>query len=283
MRYQVDAEGRAGLRAAPVARDRARSRPAAARSLISAAPAVTGRTWPPDTELLAVAADRPHPAGRRAAGAGAAPRSPSTPPAATGGWPRTGSGRCHPGRRRHPGRGGHRRPAPRAGERAFDLYCGVGLFAGALVDAGVRVWGVEWSRPADRARPPQRGRGARFTAGQVERVASVRCRSAPTWSSSTRPGPAPARTSSTQIIARRPRAIAYVACDPAALARDLRRGADGGYRLTSIRGVRPVPDDPPPRSGRDPASARAPTVKTPRDDLEAGRWPGARAARRLAA
>ena len=58
---------------------------------------------------------------------------------------------------------------PEPGERAFDLYCGVGLFAGALVDAGVRTWGIEWSRPAivhARRNVP----GARFTAGKVERV-----------------------------------------------------------------------------------------------------------------
>jgi tRNA/tmRNA/rRNA uracil-C5-methylase (TrmA/RlmC/RlmD family) len=38
-----------------------------------------------------------------------------------------------------------------------------------------------------------------------------------------------------QIVDRAPRAVAYVACDPAALARDLATFADLGYRLTSLR------------------------------------------------
>ena len=42
---------------------------------------------------------------------------------------------------------------PEPGERAFDLYCGVGLFAGALADAGCRVWGVEAEPDGRRARP----------------------------------------------------------------------------------------------------------------------------------
>jgi tRNA/tmRNA/rRNA uracil-C5-methylase (TrmA/RlmC/RlmD family) len=44
------------------------------------------------------------------------------------------------------------------------------------------------------------------------------------------------RTVVEQVADRAPRAIAYVACDPAALARDLATFADLGYRLTSLRG-----------------------------------------------
>ncbi len=122
---------------------------------------------------------------------------------------------------------------PEPGERAFDLYCGVGLFTGALVDAGVRTWGVEWDR---RAITYARGNvpGAKFTAGKVERV----LRTLPKRTDLVVLDPP--RTGAGKdvvdaVVARRPRAIAYVACDPAALARDLARAARGGYRPTSIR------------------------------------------------
>jgi tRNA/tmRNA/rRNA uracil-C5-methylase (TrmA/RlmC/RlmD family) len=38
-----------------------------------------------------------------------------------------------------------------------------------------------------------------------------------------------------QIVARTPRAVAYIACDPAALARDVATFAGHGYRLERLR------------------------------------------------
>ncbi len=122
---------------------------------------------------------------------------------------------------------------PQPGERAFDLYCGVGVFAGALIDAGCRVWGVEGNRAAidlARANVPR----ARFQAGTVDRTLSRL------------PGRAdlvvldPPRTGAGRAVmdavARlRPRAVAYVACDPAALARDLGFARERGLEASSIR------------------------------------------------
>lgn len=123
--------------------------------------------------------------------------------------------------------------APQQGERAFDLYCGVGLFAGALVDAGVQVWGVEIDKRAvglAGANVPQ----GRFTAGKVDRVIRRMPRSTDLVVLD------PPRTGAGKdvvdaVAARRPRAIAYVACDPAALARDLGRLRKQGYKLASLR------------------------------------------------
>ena len=49
-----------------------------------------------------------------------------------------------------------------------------------------------------------------------------------------RPGRGPA-VGWSSIVARRPRVVAYVACDPAALARDVAVFAEHGYDLAALR------------------------------------------------
>ena len=125
---------------------------------------------------------------------------------------------------------------PRAGDRCLDLYAGVGLFAHALaLGAGAdNVVAVESDQRAVAA-AAENVPGVEVVCSRVER-----------WLSRTR-GPAdvvvldPPRRGAgravTEAIARRhPRAVAYVACDPAALARDVATFASSGYRLTGLRG-----------------------------------------------
>ncbi|MFX4270877.1 class I SAM-dependent RNA methyltransferase [Propionibacteriaceae bacterium Y1685] len=123
--------------------------------------------------------------------------------------------------------------APQAGERALDLYCGVGLFAGALHDRGVRVHGVEGGRRAvelARRNVP----GARFTVGRVERTMRTLAKRADLVVLDP-PRKGAGRAVMREVLARRPRAIAYVACDPAALARDLRTATDAGWQVSELR------------------------------------------------
>jgi tRNA/tmRNA/rRNA uracil-C5-methylase (TrmA/RlmC/RlmD family) len=122
---------------------------------------------------------------------------------------------------------------PRQGETAWDLYCGVGLFAGPLVDAGVSVRGVEMSRGAVRE-ASRNVPEARFEAGRVEqvvrrwpnRVDLVVCDP---------PRTGLGKVVVEQVVRRRPRRIAYVACDPAALGRDVGTFAAAGYHVRSLR------------------------------------------------
>ncbi|HEY9290432.1 MAG TPA: methyltransferase domain-containing protein, partial [Microlunatus sp.] len=133
--------------------------------------------------------------------------------------------------------------APSAGETAFDLYCGVGLFTGALIDAGCRVIGVESSRRAiqdARRNLADAASRARFVAARVDRaLRQPRGKGSLPRSTSLvvldPPRTGAGRAVVDQIAARQPRAIAYVACDPAALARDLGYFAQHGYRLESLR------------------------------------------------
>ena len=128
--------------------------------------------------------------------------------------------------------------APRPGERAVDLYAGVGLFTAALA-GGVgptgHVLAVESHEVA-----VDDGLG---NLGDLHQVSVLRERvdralvDAPTADLVVLDPP---RTGAKRdvvaaIAALGPRAVAYVACDPAALARDVACFAEQGYGLESLR------------------------------------------------
>ncbi len=129
---------------------------------------------------------------------------------------------------------------PQWGESALDLYCGVGLFAGALaerVGEEGAVLGIESGKQAVN--------DARHNLAALEHV-RIECDKVETLL------PRTGITSTDLIVLDPPRAgagrdtvahlsslearrIAYVACDPAALARDLAFFREGGYRPVSLR------------------------------------------------
>lgn len=129
---------------------------------------------------------------------------------------------------------------PRPGETALDLYAGAGLFAGVLavaVGRQGRVVAVE-SDPvavadaaANLADLPwvtvRRGRVDPALLDELDLAADLVVLDPP------RAGAGPAVIAA--LLRRRPRAVGYVACDPAALARDVRAAAAAGYRLAAIR------------------------------------------------
>lgn len=122
---------------------------------------------------------------------------------------------------------------PRPDDIAFDLYCGVGLFAGALVDLGCQVWGVEGSADAVEHARVNVSEGATFLAAPVERGLARLPQDVDLVVLD------PPRTGAgadvmAAVLARNPRRIAYVACDPAALGRDLGLVRDE-YRVDSVR------------------------------------------------
>ncbi|MEU7027706.1 TRAM domain-containing protein [Streptomyces sp. NPDC046275] len=129
---------------------------------------------------------------------------------------------------------------PRKGETALDLYCGVGLFAGALADRlgeNGAVLGIESGK---RAVEDARHNLADFPRVRIEqgKVESVLPRTGITEVDLIVLDPPRAGAGKqtvhhlTDLGARR---IAYVACDPAALARDLAYFRDGGYRVRTLR------------------------------------------------
>jgi tRNA/tmRNA/rRNA uracil-C5-methylase (TrmA/RlmC/RlmD family) len=129
---------------------------------------------------------------------------------------------------------------PQPGDRVVDLYAGVGLFAALL---GERVGG-NGSVLALEGDARACADAARNTADQPHVKVRTAAIDAATVSAKVGrpdlvvldPPRAGAGTAvSRAIVGLAPRRVAYVACDPATFARDLRVFLDAGWQLTSLR------------------------------------------------
>ena len=141
---------------------------------------------------------------------------------------------------------------PRPGERAVDLYCGVGLFTAALalrVGETGNVLGVE-SDPrvaADARRNLHDLPQVVLETGRVERVLPRLAEPAQGgtgggWGRADvvvldPPRAGAGRAVLDAVLGMRPRVVVYVACDPASLARDVATAATRGYRLAGLRAL----------------------------------------------
>jgi 23S rRNA (uracil1939-C5)-methyltransferase len=127
-----------------------------------------------------------------------------------------------------------------SGESALDLYSGVGLFTLPLSRQFGRVLAVE-------ANP----RAVRFARRNLQDAglsnARVITATVTDWFRSGSTGPAdfvlldPPRAGAESAVIKgildlQPRAISYVSCDPATLARDLKKLLAGGYLIEAVRG-----------------------------------------------
>jgi len=132
--------------------------------------------------------------------------------------------------------------APQPGERAMDLYAGVGLFALALADAmgpTGAVLAVESDAHTIRdAKVNLRLHSEiELRRGKVDRVLKPLVRQGIHADLVVLDPPRTGAGKSVikDIAAMGPRAVAYVACDPAALARDVAYARDAGYGIRSLR------------------------------------------------
>ncbi|MGZ4478719.1 MAG: class I SAM-dependent RNA methyltransferase [Nocardioidaceae bacterium] len=244
VQYAVDRSGRAGLRKhrshAVVPVDRCRIAHAAL-------PPVTDQTWPDADSVEAIAsstqetlrlvsageelfADGPERLHERAAGRTFAV---------------TGSGfwQVHPGAANALVAAVLSGLAPAAGERAVDLYAGVGLFTAVLASAvgpTGSVVGVESDAQAvadallnlddlPQAAMVEDRVDRALRRGTVGERADVVVLDPPRTGAK--------REVVERVAALQPRAVAYVACEPAALARDVAIFAEQGYRLASVRAL----------------------------------------------
>ncbi|MFC9293573.1 class I SAM-dependent RNA methyltransferase [Streptomyces sp. NPDC057011] len=129
---------------------------------------------------------------------------------------------------------------PRKGEMALDLYCGVGIFAGALAerlgDTGA-VLGIETTKRAveDARHNLADFSRVRIEQGKVEQILPKTGITECDLVVLDPPRAGAGKQTVRHIAGLSARRIAYVACDPAALARDLGYFKENGYKVRTLR------------------------------------------------
>ena len=126
------------------------------------------------------------------------------------------------------------------GERVLDLYSGAGNFALPVARRGARVRGVERDPVAAAAGRENAGRlGLDDATFETAPVADAVGRMAPGTADAVilDPPRAGAADAIAALAALRARRIVYVSCDPATLARDVRRLAAHGYRVARAQPI----------------------------------------------
>ncbi|MFC5145897.1 class I SAM-dependent RNA methyltransferase [Streptomyces aureoversilis] len=129
---------------------------------------------------------------------------------------------------------------PRKGDMALDLYCGVGLFAGALgerIGEKGAVLGIESGKRAveDARHNLQDLDRVRIEQGKVEQVLPRTGIKEADIIVLDPPRAGAGKQTVHHLASLGARRIAYVACDPAALARDLNYFAEAGYKPVKLR------------------------------------------------
>ncbi|MCX4783478.1 class I SAM-dependent RNA methyltransferase [Streptomyces sp. NBC_01264] len=129
---------------------------------------------------------------------------------------------------------------PRKGEMALDLYCGVGIFAGALAERLGETGAVLGIESTKRAVEDARHNltdfpRVRIEQGKVEQILPKTGITECDLVVLDPPRAGAGKQTVRQVAGLTPRRIAYVACDPAALARDLGYFKEAGYKVRTLR------------------------------------------------